>query len=161
MKIAPRPLGLMIISLSIILIILLGFVKVNSDEQAAALCNVFSEAGESMEDCPAHNNPNSWLFIAAFGITFLVTGVGINLFLPKRSRAHAVNFKEIDLSELDKEEKNIYNNLKENKGSMYQSDLTRKTGFSKVKVSRILDRMEQKDILERKRRGMTNIVVLK
>tara|TARA_Y100000310_G_scaffold79304_3_gene76019 strand:- start:11104 stop:11229 length:126 start_codon:yes stop_codon:yes gene_type:complete len=31
----------------------------------------------------------------------------------------------------------------------------------KAKVSRIIDRLENKDIVERKRRGMTNVVVLK
>ena len=46
-------------------------------------------------------------------------------------------------------------------GSVYQSDIMKKTGFSKVKVSRVLDKLEQKGLLERKRRGMTNLVVAK
>jgi uncharacterized membrane protein len=44
---------------------------------------------------------------------------------------------------------------------MFQSELVEKTGYSKSKVSLILDRLEAKRILERKRRGMTNAVVLK
>ena len=46
-------------------------------------------------------------------------------------------------------------------GTIFQPDLADKTGFSKVKVTRILDRLEGKQLIERKRRGMTNVVVLK
>ena len=35
------------------------------------------------------------------------------------------------------------------------------TGISKVGISRILDRLENQGFIERKRRGMNNIVVLK
>ena len=65
------------------------------------------------------------------------------------------------MSKLGDEEKKIYEILKNKNGSAYQTDLIRETGFSKVKVTRILDRLETKDIFERKRRGMTNIIVLK
>ena len=46
-------------------------------------------------------------------------------------------------------------------GTVFQSQLVEKSGYSKSKVSLILDRLEAKRILERKRRGMTNAVVLK
>jgi len=46
-------------------------------------------------------------------------------------------------------------------GTIFQSQLVEKSGFSKSKVSLILDRLEAQRILERKRRGMTNAVVLK
>ncbi len=46
-------------------------------------------------------------------------------------------------------------------GAIFQSELVDKSGFSKVKVSRILDRLEGRGLLERRRRGMTNIVLLK
>lgn len=69
--------------------------------------------------------------------------------------------KPIDYSKLDAEEKNLIKNLEDAKGTMFQSDLVEKSGFDKVKVTRILDRLEGKQIIERKRRGMTNIVILK
>ena len=40
------------------------------------------------------------------------------------------------------------------------SDLIKESGMNKVKVSRILDRLEGKGLIDRKRRGMTNIVIL-
>ena len=45
--------------------------------------------------------------------------------------------------------------------TIFQSDLVEKTEFDKVKVSRILDKLEGRQLIERKRRGMTNVVVLK
>ena len=45
-------------------------------------------------------------------------------------------------------------------GTIFQSDLVEKSDFSKVKVSRILDKLEGRQLIERKRRGMTNVVVL-
>ncbi len=69
--------------------------------------------------------------------------------------------KPIDYSKLTKEEKNIVKIVEEAEGTIFQSDLVEKSGFSKVKVSRILDKLEGRQLIERKRRGMTNVVVLK
>jgi uncharacterized membrane protein len=44
---------------------------------------------------------------------------------------------------------------------MYQSDLVGKTGFPKAKVTRCLDALENKKLVERKRKGMGNLVLLK
>ena len=68
--------------------------------------------------------------------------------------------KEKNLKILNKEEKVIYSVLIKEK-SMFQADLVDKSGFGKVKVTRILDKLEHKNLIERKRRGMNNIVVLK
>ncbi len=46
-------------------------------------------------------------------------------------------------------------------GSIFQSQLVDRSGYSKSKVSLILDRLEAKKILERKRHGMSNAIVLK
>jgi uncharacterized membrane protein len=44
---------------------------------------------------------------------------------------------------------------------LFQAELIEKTDFNKVKVSRILDKLEGKGLIERRRRGMTNLVLLK
>lgn len=69
--------------------------------------------------------------------------------------------KKTDVSALDSDEKKIIEILQEKGGSAFQSDVIKGLGYSKVKVSRMLDRLEQKGVLERKRRGMANLVVLK
>ncbi len=69
--------------------------------------------------------------------------------------------KKHKLQHLDEEEKKVMELLIHNQGSMYQSDVMKETQLSKVRVTRILDKLEGKQLLERKRRGMTNIVILK
>ena len=68
--------------------------------------------------------------------------------------------KTYDLTDLRKEDKQIFNLIKENK-TIFQADLIEKSRFGKAKISRILDRLENRDLIERKRRGMTNVVVMK
>ena len=50
--------------------------------------------------------------------------------------------------------------VEENK-TIFQGDIIEKAGFSKAKVTRIIDRLEGKGFVERKRRGLTNVVVFK
>ena len=69
--------------------------------------------------------------------------------------------KPIDYSKLDKDDKIIVRIIEENNGTIFQSNLVEESMFSKVKVSRILDKLEGRQLIERKRRGMTNVVVLK
>src|SRR3989338_4640254 len=72
-----------------------------------------------------------------------------------------VKRKPANYSKLDKDEKVIVKLAEDAEGNIFQADLVDKSGFSKVKVTRILDRLEGRQIIERKRRGMTNIVLLK
>jgi hypothetical protein len=46
-------------------------------------------------------------------------------------------------------------------GTIFQSQLVEMSGFSKSKVSLVLDRLEARGILKRRRHGMSNVVVLK
>lgn len=71
------------------------------------------------------------------------------------------NAASADLLKLEGDEKTVASYVQEAGGSLYQSDLVSKTGFSKVRVTRILDKLENDGVIERKRRGMTNIVVLR
>lgn len=64
------------------------------------------------------------------------------------------------VSKLDNDEKKIFGMVSES-GAIFQSELVEKSGMGKVKITRLLDRLESKGIVERKRRGMTNVVVIK
>jgi uncharacterized membrane protein len=70
------------------------------------------------------------------------------------------NYQKV-LSTLDNDEKNVLNRIIDSQGTIFQSDLVDKTKFAKVKITRILDKLEGKGLIERKRRGMTNVVILK
>ena len=67
--------------------------------------------------------------------------------------------KKIDTSDLKSEEKKVFSLARESK-AIFKADLIEKTGFGKAKMTRIIDRLEGKGFVERKRRGMTNVVVL-
>ncbi len=70
------------------------------------------------------------------------------------------NYQKV-MSTLTGDEKKVLLKIIESQGTIFQSDLVDKTKFTKVKVTRILDRLEGKRLIERKRRGMTNVIILK
>jgi len=111
----------------------------------------------------------TWLSLAIAGIILVI---GLFLIFSKeekeivtKTKTVKVNIerkrKPIDYSKLLDEEKTIMKIIEESDGTIFQSDLVEKSKFSKVKVSRILDKLEGRQLIERKRRGMTNVVVLK
>ncbi len=69
--------------------------------------------------------------------------------------------KPLDLSKLDKQEKEVVKILQKENGTIFQADLMEKLGIGKVGMTRLLDKLEAKQIIERKRRGMNNVIVLK
>jgi|SRR3989338_4583247 len=158
-----KNIGFILAGLAFILLVTLIVVKINVDKEGAFLCELVEESPTlTMDECPAHERDSSWLLLVAFGISFLVLGAGLYLiFFPINLEQHDKPLVEIDARMLTEEESKIYDLIKLNQGSMYQSDIIKQMQMTKVKVSRLLDRMEGKGVLERKRRGMTNIIILK
>ncbi|MBU0472121.1 MAG: MarR family transcriptional regulator [Nanoarchaeota archaeon] len=70
------------------------------------------------------------------------------------------NYQKI-MNDLGKDEKTILKKLIESDGSILQSRLVEISKLNKVKVTRILDRLEGRGLVERKRRGMRNVIILK
>lgn len=62
---------------------------------------------------------------------------------------------------LPNDEQKVYKSVVDSDGFLFQNELVEKTGLGKVKVTRILDKLEGKNLVERRRRGMSNVVVLK
>lgn len=107
----------------------------------------------------------TWISLIIVGIIFII---GLFLIFSKESekiilktRTVKEKRKPIDISKLDAGEKNIIKILEEENGAIFQSTLMEKLGIGKVGMTRILDKLESKQIIERKRRGMNNIVILK
>ena len=69
--------------------------------------------------------------------------------------------KKLDFTGLDSKEKEVISILEKENGTMFQADLMEKLGTGKVGLTRLLDKLEAKQIIERKRRGMNNVVVLR
>jgi len=64
------------------------------------------------------------------------------------------------IERLHNNEKTVFTIVRDAGGKLPQRDIVEKTDLSKATVSRTLDTLESKDLLERKRRGMGNVVVL-
>lgn len=98
------------------------------------------------------------------GIMIFVLLIGLYILLftkEKNPKAEQKENNEKVLNKLNEEEKQIIAKIIESEGSIYQSDLIKKTGLSKVKITRILDKIEGKGLINRQRRGMTNVIILK
>jgi len=70
------------------------------------------------------------------------------------------SYKKI-LKTLNSDQKLVFEKIIKEQGAIFQSKLVETTGFNKVKVTRVLDKLEGKNLIERKRRGMSNVVILK
>ena len=68
--------------------------------------------------------------------------------------------RKVDLSKLDSDEKKVVGILKREHGAFFQRSLMEELNVGKVKMTRLMDKLEAKGIVERKRRGMNNIIVL-
>ena len=98
------------------------------------------------------------LILAGLVIIFLIKDETV----VKEMKKHLSNEeKHKKLENLDEEERKIMDIILKEDGSIFQSSLVNETKLSKVKVTRILDRLEGKQLIERKRRGMSNVVLLK
>jgi len=69
--------------------------------------------------------------------------------------------KKLKLDGLEKGERKVVELLRKEGNAMFQADLMEKLEIGKVQTTRLLDKLESKGIIERKRRGMNNMVVLK
>jgi uncharacterized membrane protein len=61
---------------------------------------------------------------------------------------------------LDGDKRKVFSEIVESGGEILQSELHAQTGFSKAKITRILDYLELKGLAVRKSYGMTNKVII-
>ncbi len=115
--------------------------------------------------CPAYKTIDQQTYLS-FSIVGVLLVLGIVLIASKPQRqlvVRRVGEKRAKIkidSGVTNDERKILKMLSSD-GATFQAELIEKTGMGKAKMSRILDRLENRGFVERKRRGMTNIVVLK
>lgn len=87
--------------------------------------------------------------------------IGIPKVLPT---AEGADTSELDgkfaLRLLDGDEKRVFGEILESGGEILQKDLPIQLNFPKAKITRILDDLEKKGLVIRKRYGMTNKVII-
>ncbi len=150
--------GFIIIGISILLLlVMISFIR---ELQATAIAQCACAGGT----CPMENNlpVQGYLGITLSGVIGIFGGI---LVLTSK-RMEKITIKKTErikktLKTLKRNQKKIYDLVESSDGAIFQSEIVEKTGFSKVKVSRTLDKLEGKGLVVRRRRGMSNIVILK
>ena len=132
-----------------------------------ALTEIVNETCSHGDTCPMWESIG---FLASISLAVIAAVVLVGLYFilfAKDEERKPITPKKIEkrdyskvLKELSDDERHVMNKLIDAQGSVFQSDLVSDV-HTKVKVTRILDRLEGKGLIERKRRGMTNIVLLK
>jgi len=156
-----KSVGYLILGLSIIIIFIIFLFNRALSQIIASSCTM---AGH--ESCIMTQTLKEQTYLS-IGITSIIILIGLVLIFSKpkekiiiKKIKDKIEKKEINLSNFKPEEKQVYKLIKE-QGAIFQADLIEKTGFGKAKVTRIIDRLEGNNLVERKRRGMTNVVVIK
>jgi len=152
-------LGITISILSIALLFILASFSIKIAKLEAAAC-VHPGGGQ----CPitAHIPPVSYLGAVLIVVIFIL---GIKLMLKtgvaEKMQKEVADKAKMFARALKGDEKKAYELILASQGVIFQSELVEKMGYSKVKVSRILDKLEGQNLIERRRRGLANIVLIK
>lgn len=125
------------------------------------LSNAMNECGCGSTYCPATNPP----VLVYLGFTLIVVMVLVGIYFVLSSPAPSPGMSKAEwekkLKTLKEDERGLFKLLMDNDGVMFQSDIVSKSGMNKVKVSRTLDLLQSRGLLERRRQGMANVVILK
>lgn len=71
-----------------------------------------------------------------------------------------VSMEQMALRLLEGDERRVYRRVVESGGEILQKDIVSAVPFSKAKVSRIVNRLEEKGLITKRRHGYTNKIVL-
>ena len=157
-----RSVGFLIIGIAI----LIGFIIFSFN---TALNEIVKVACSHGPECPMWGTIDLQTNIS-MGVMVFIISIGLYLvfFGDGGKIKHRIEFRKIKkedykdiLNKLEDDERHVFKEIIEENGTIFQSSLVKRTEIGKVKVTRILDRLENKGLIERKRRGMSNIVVLK
>jgi uncharacterized membrane protein len=152
--------GYIMLGISALLVVIVLLFQKALKQVVALSCGL--EHGLS---CPMNVTVNQQTYLA-LAIVGLIVIVGLILIFAKQKEKIIIKKvktrkKKMDKSKLDKEETKMINILEKENGAIFQKTLMEKMEIGKVKTTRLLDKLEAKQLIERKRRGMNNIVVLK
>ncbi|MEK6887635.1 MAG: hypothetical protein AABX14_01690 [Candidatus Aenigmatarchaeota archaeon] len=159
MNITTKQIGLMVIILALTLFFVLVPLSFKIAETSMSACvHAANEACSITGHIPVESYIGFALIIALAGFgAFFMFKVQKS---EKLSKEVLQKIKENEKN-LEGDEKMIYQIIADSNGALFQSEIVEKSGFGKVKVTRILDKIEAKGLIERRRRGMTNMILLK
>ena len=159
-----KTIGIILMALAVLLF-LVGSTYIRSAEQSLLSGHQIQEGVCVHEEgltCPyAQLNELAvpkYLGLFADAVLFLF---GFYLFVQKKPSQRALGKARKAAKKLGGDERKVFDILAKSDGMVFQNDLVKQTGFSKVKITRVLDKLEGKKLIERRRRGMTNVIILK
>ena len=94
-------------------------------------------------------------FVLGASLIYLLQADGV------KAQTEPSNWEKLIEGLTGEDERKIVQIISDEGGTIFQSQLVERSGFSKSKVSIVLDRLEARGLLERRRHGMSNAVVLK
>jgi len=152
-----RNVGFLIIGIALVLGIIVFIFN-------SALANIVNSSCSHGPSCSMYGTIKTQTYIG-IGLIAIIIIIGVVLILSKEEKKIITRLvkdkkKKIALDNLDKKEREAVKILKR-ENAVFQADLMEKLGIGKVGITRLLDKLEAKQIIERKRRGMNNIVVLR
>jgi len=103
---------------------------------------------------------NEQLPLIVYGISFLSILIGAFIVVLFQWKINKVQLEKV-LKILPREERIVVKILLDNKNSIEQNKLVVLSGFTKVQISRILQKLVERDVVEKKHMGNTNLVLLK
>jgi len=155
-----KKVGWIILGMSLVMVILVLIFNFS-------LKSIVSETCTHGPECTMYDTMAMQFWIS---ITIILVIVAIGLFIMFSKPQEKTIIKKIpekikkriiDKSKLDKQEKELIEILEKENGAIFQATLMERLGVGKVGITRLLDKLEAKQLVERKRRGMNNIVILK
>lgn len=157
-----KKVGWLILGIAVLMVVIIFLFQSALKDIVSASCTI-AHGGNS---CPMYDtiNQQTYLSLAIVGV-LVILALFLMFTKPKekivvKTIKEKAKIKEYNLSDLNKEEKSVFNLVKESK-AIFQAELIEKVGLGKAKVTRILDRLEGNQLVERKRRGLNNVVILK
>ena len=168
-KFSAKQIGIILIAIALALSILFVFTtRALMDSAALSCAETCGQNGGTcgMGDgaCPHTTNIPLQSYLG-FTVCLILAGIGVFMILSGGKFSEEITEKEKKLEKvtatLQGDERAICEAIQKSGGAMFQSELIEQTGLNKVKVSRVLDKLEGKGLIERRRRGMTNLVLLK
>ena len=170
-----KKLGLILIAFSILLFILMGYIRISIYKAYEPQITYYGESCPSDPNiCPHSQREKALIPInAGFVIAFGILSLGIYLIFFERSQKELIKtLKEtkeeklgeekfnILLSGLDEDEKKVIKAVKEQDG-ITQATLRIRIDLSKTKLSLVLTGLEKKGLVKKVIKGKTNQIFLK
>jgi len=153
-----KKVGYIILGISAVLILIIFLFQ-------GALKDIVALGCQEGPSCPMFGTIHQQTSLALIIVGILVVLGGILIFTKPKERIVVKKVRErkkkIDKSKLGQKEKKAIELLENENGTMFQATLMEKLEIGKVGMTRLIDKLEAKQLVERKRRGMNNVIVLK